>query len=159
MKAGKDTLMNFYIFAAVLAGIVLPIQALINGRLSAGLGNALLAANVSFVVASIALAVLQLGLAQTGIGQSLPSLSRMGAIPAWAWFGGLLGAVYVVGAIVSVGAIGTTTAICLIIAGQIAAALVVDQFGFLSAASHPLTLTRLIGAALVGIGAVVVLRG
>lgn len=124
---------------------------------SPGLGNALLAANVSFIVAAVALVVLQLGLAQIGIGQGMPSLPRMQAIPAW--FGGLLGAVYVVGAISSVGAIGTTTAICLIIAGQIGAALVVDQFGLLSAASHPLTFMRLTGAALVGIGAVVVLRG
>ena len=151
--------MNSYSLVAIFAGIVLPVQALINGRLSAGLGNAILAANISFIVASIALAILQIGLAQFGIGQGLPSLSRIDAIPIWAWFGGLLGTVYVVGAIISVGAIGTTTAICLIIAGQIGAALAVDQFGLFSAASHPLTLVRLTGAALVGVGAVVVLRG
>ncbi|HVJ41900.1 MAG TPA: DMT family transporter [Dongiaceae bacterium] len=146
--------MNFYIIVALMAGAVLPIQALVNGRLSSGLGSALLAANISFIVASICLVLVQLGLAQ-----ALPPSARIGAIPLWAWFGGLLGVVYVVGAITSVGAIGTTAAICLIIAGQIAAALLADQFGLIGAASHPLTVTRLIGAFMVGAGAIVVLRG
>jgi len=146
--------MQSYIWVALLAGIVLPIQAIINRRLSVGVDNPFLAANISFIVAAIGLVVIQLIL-----HQPLPTSARLSAIPLWAWFGGLLGVVYVVGAIVSVGAMGATTAICLIIAGQIAGALLVDQFGILGAASNPLTLMRLCGAGLVVAGAVLVLRG
>ncbi|CAN5424224.1 DMT family transporter [soil metagenome] len=146
--------MQNYILIALAAGAVLPVQALINGRLSVGLGSAFMAGNISFFVATLGLLV-----AQLVMQQPLPSGAQASAVPLWAWFGGLLGAIYVVGAIVSVGAIDTTSAICLIIAGQIAAALVVDQFGLLSAASHPLTLLRLFGAGLVVTGAIIVLRG
>ena len=146
--------MQSYVVIALLAGIVLPVQALVNGRLSTGLSSAFLAANISFIVAAIGLVLIQLVL-----HQPLPSLARMGTIPFWAWLGGLLGVVYVVGAIMSVGAIGTTTAICLIITGQIAGALIIDQFGLLGAVSHSLTVLRLFGAGLVVAGAILVLRG
>ena len=143
-----------YVLVALAAGAVLPVQALINSRLSAGVGGALLAGNISFVVAAFVLAAIQLGM-----NQPLPSIAQISAVPLWAWIGGALGAVYVVGSIQSVGAIGTTSAICLIIAGQIAAALVVDRFGLLGAVGHPLTLLRLFGACLVLAGAVIVVRG
>jgi transporter family-2 protein len=146
--------MQSYIILALAAGIVLPIQAIINGRLSAAVGNPFFAANISFVVAAIGLILIQLVLRQ-----SLPSMDRLSAVPLWAWFGGLLGVVYVVGAIVSVGNIGTTSAICLIITGQIAGALIVDQFGLLGAGSNPISAFRLFGAALVVGGAVIVVRG
>ncbi|MGB3899664.1 MAG: DMT family transporter [Mesorhizobium sp.] len=143
-----------YVLVALAAGAVLPVQALINSRLSAGVGGALLAGNISFFVAAFVLAAIQLGM-----NQPLPSIAQISSVPLWAWIGGALGAVYVVGSIQSVGAIGTTSAICLIIAGQIAAALVVDRFGLLGAVGHPLTLLRLFGACLVLAGAVIVVRG
>lgn len=146
--------MQKYVLIALAAGAVLPVQALINGRLSAGVGGALLAGNISFFVATLVLAVVQLG-----TNQPLPSMAQISAVPLWAWVGGALGAVYVVGSILSVGAIGTTSAICLIIAGQIAAAIIVDRFGLIGAVGHPLTLPRLFGACLVLAGAVLVVRG
>ncbi len=142
------------ILIALAAGAVLPVQALINGRLSAGLGSPLMAGNVSFLVAALALAALQMAL-----GHPLPSAQQAASVPLWIWLGGLLGVVYVVGAIVSVGAIGTTSAICLVIAGQIGAALVVDRFGLLGAAGNPVSLLRLCGAGLVVVGAIVAVRG
>jgi transporter family-2 protein len=142
------------VLIALLAGAVLPVQALINGRLSGGLGSPLAAASVSFFVAMIALVAAQLFLRTP-----LPSIGQAASIPVWIWLGGLLGAVYVTGAIVSVGAIGTTTAICFVIAGQIGAALLVDRFGLLGAASHPLSLAKLCGATLVLAGAVIAVRG
>lgn len=146
--------MQKYVLMALAAGAVLPVQALINGRLSAGVGGAFLAGNISFFVSALVLALIQLGM-----NQPLPSLAQVSAIPPWAWIGGALGTVYIVGSIISVGAIGTTSAICLVIAGQIAAALIVDRFGLLGAVGHPLTLFRLFGACLVVVGAVIVVRG
>ncbi|WP_374379619.1 DMT family transporter [Dongia sp.] len=145
--------MQGYVILALAAGIVLPIQALINGRLSSAVGSPFLAANISFVAAALGLILIQLVLRQP-----LPAADRLSAVPVWAWFGGLLGVVYVVGAIISVGHIGTTTAICLIIAGQMAGALLVDHFGLLGANSNPISVFRLFGAALVACGAVIVVR-
>lgn len=142
------------VLIALVAGSVLPIQALVNGRLAAGLGNPLTAAGISFLVATLALMAAQLLLRTP-----LPPMEQAVSIPGWVWLGGLLGAIYVTGAIVSVGALGTTTAICLVIAGQIGAALLVDRFGVLGASSHPLGLLRLFGAGLVLAGAIIAVRG
>lgn len=146
--------MQNYIVIAFLAGLVLPVQALINGRLSVGVGSPFFAANISFAVAAIVLILIQIFLQQP-----LPTVDRFSTIPIWAWFGGLLGVFYVVGAIISVGNIGTTSAICLIIAGQMGGALLVDQFGLLGAGGNPITLFRLFGAALVVGGSILVVRG
>lgn len=146
--------MRNYILIALAAGAVLPVQALINGRLSASFGSAFMAGNISLLISTLALLLVQFA-----THQPFPSVEQAASVPAWAWFGGLLGVVYVVGAIFSVGAIGTTSAICLIIAGQIGAALIVDQLGILGAASNPLTWLRLFGAGLVVAGAVIVIRG
>ena len=131
------------LWLALAAGAVRPLQALINFRLAGSLGGALLAASVSFLVAAMTLLLVQLALRMP-----VPGAAQMASVPAWTWFGGMLGPVYVAGAIVSVGAMGPTSAICLIIAGQIGAALLIDQFGILGAAGHPVTLPRLFGAGL-----------
>ena len=142
------------ILIALAAGAVLPVQALINGRLSSALGSPLMAGNISFLVAALTLALLQLVL-----GHPLPSAQQLASVPAWIWLGGMLGVVYVVGAIISVGAIGTTSAISLIIAGQIGAALLADHFGLFGAAGNSVGLLRLCGAGLVVIGAIMAVRG
>jgi len=142
--------MNYW-WLALAAGAVLPLQAVINGRLATGLGGPLPAANVSFAVAALALVVLQLV-----VRQSLPQGAQIASIPLWAWVGGLLGVVYVAGAIVSVGAMGAAAAVCLMIAGQIGAALLIDKFAILGAVDHPVTLLRLFGAILVAAGTAIV---
>jgi bacterial/archaeal transporter family-2 protein len=143
--------MNYW-WLAITAGAVLPLQALINGRLAAGLGGSLPAANVSFAVAAVALVVLQVALRL-----QLPNGPQVASVPLWAWLGGLLGVVYVAGAIVSVGAMGAAAAVCLMVAGQIGAALLIDQFAILGAPDHPVTLLRVFGAILVAAGTAIVI--
>ena len=143
--------MQFQIFVALAAGLVLPIQALINGRLAAGVGGAFVASNISFLVAAVVLLLVQLVL-----GKPLPSLAQLASVPALYWIGGALGAVYVTGAITSVSALGPTAAICLIIAGQILGALTVDYFGILAATAKSMSILRILGALLVMAGAVLV---
>lgn len=146
--------MQTQILVALVAGAVLPLQAILNGHLSRGLGSAFLGSNVSFLTATIALALLQVVLRTP-----MPSGAQIAGIaPVW-WLGGVLGAVYVTGAITSVGTLGPGTAICLIVAGQICAALAIEHFGIAGATAQPVSLLRLGGAAMVLAGAVVVLRG
>lgn len=143
--------MNYW-WLAIAAGAVLPIQAIINGRLAAGLGGPLPAANVSFAVAAAALVALQILMRQ-----SLPQGGQIASVPYWAWLGGFLGVVYLASAIVSVRSMGAASAVCLMIAGQICAALLIDRFAVLGVADHPVTLLRLFGALLVAAGAAIVI--
>jgi bacterial/archaeal transporter family-2 protein len=132
---------------------MLPIQAGINAELARGIGGPSRAAFVSFLVGTVALALLAV-VATRG----LVSLERAGAVPWWAWVGGLLGAFYVFGAIVAAPRLGAVLLIAAIVAGQSVASLVVDHFGWVGFDEHPVTPGRLLGLALLGVG-VVLVRG
>jgi transporter family-2 protein len=142
-----------YMLFAFFAGAALSLQALVNARLAAGLGGALWAAAVSFFVGVVGLLTVQLV-----TRAAWPSLDRIAAIPYWVWSGGFLGAFFVVSVILSVPRLGNTTVFGWVIVGQLAASLLLDHFGVLAATPHPVTALRLVGAALVLGGAVMVLK-
>ena len=142
-----------YMLLSILAGAVLPLQALINARLALGIGNSLWAAAISFQVGALGLLLLQL-LLRAPWGE----LGRAGAIPGWIWTGGFLGAVYVASVIASVPRLGAASLISLVIFGQLAASLLLDHFGVLAPVSHPINFTRLIGAVLLLAGAILIER-
>jgi bacterial/archaeal transporter family-2 protein len=142
-----------YMLLSILAGAVLPLQALINARLALGIGNSLWAAAISFQVGALGLLLLQLALRAPW-----SELGRAGAIPAWIWTGGFLGAVYVASVIASVPRLGAASVISLVIFGQLMASLLLDHFGVLAPVSHPINFTRLIGAVLLLAGAILIER-
>ena len=76
----------------------------------------------------------------------------------WHWSGGLLGAVYIVGTIVLAPRLGAATLIAGLVAGQMAASLIVDHFGWVGFAEHQITPLRLAGALLIVLGVVLVRR-
>ena len=80
-------------------------------------------------------------------------------MPIWAWFGGLLGAVYLTGTLFSVPTLGAASTIALIVFGQMTASLLLDQVGGLVAVPNALTLTRVAGAGLLLAGVVLITRG
>jgi bacterial/archaeal transporter family-2 protein len=144
--------MQFMLFAFV-AGAALSLQALVNARLAAGIGGALWAAAISFFVGGIGLLAVQVVTRATW-----PSMERAVAIPYWVWCGGFLGAVFVASVITSVPRLGNTSVFALVIFGQLAASLLLDHYGVLATAPHPVNAFRLVGAALVLGGAVMVLK-
>lgn len=85
-----------------------------------------------------------------------PSIAEATAAPWWVWTGGLFGIVYVTSSVILGPRLGLTLFIILVIAGQIATSIVIDHFGFLGAPVKPLNLGRMIGAAVVFLGAVLV---
>lgn len=127
---------------ALAAGVVLVVQVGVNATLRNGLGSPLAAALLSFVVGSVALAALLLA------SRAWPARAQLLAAPAWAWSGGLLGAFYVVSTIVVGPRLGAAALLSLVILGQLATSLLVDHFGWLGFPQQPLSLTRVLGAAL-----------
>jgi transporter family-2 protein len=75
----------------------------------------------------------------------------------WQWSGGLLGAVYVVATIVLAPRLGAATLIAAVVAGQMIASVLLDQYGLVGFPVHPLSALRLLGAGLV-IGGVVLIQ-
>lgn len=141
------------IVAAAVGGMLLPIQFLINAKLSEGFGNALWATTVSFVVGTLGL------LAWIAVRGQLGSANWPGALalPWWAWLGGLLGAVYVCVTIITVPVIGPTALVVLLILGQMLAGTVLDHFGIMTERAA-VNLPKLLGLALVFFGTWLVVR-
>ncbi|HXX70500.1 MAG TPA: DMT family transporter [Polyangiaceae bacterium] len=136
---------------AVLAGGVLSVQAGINTLLSRELGGPLQGTLASFLTGSVVL------LAAWGIKRSpWPGIDRMGQVPLVTWSGGLLGALYVGITILLSPRLGAATFFGVVVGGQMATALVLDHFGALGFAVHPITALRVVGIALVVSGVVLI---
>src|ERR1700676_2872619 len=98
---------------AVLAGVMLPIQAGLNAWLGRGLGHPVVATFASFLIGSVALAFFCVA-----IRVPWPTLTVAGELPWWTWTGGLLGACYLVLSIILAPKLGATTLFAAVIAGQ-----------------------------------------
>lgn len=130
-----------YIAFGLLTGAFFASQGPINGRLAAHLGGPAAAAFMSFSVGWAGLFLFNLT-ART----PLPSGTAVGAAPWWAWLGGLLGAVAVPLAALSVPKIGVAPWVAAVIAGQLITALVLDQVGAFGGAVREISMGRIAGA-------------
>ncbi len=136
---------------AILIGMLLPLQALINAALGRQTFGAVFAALVSFAVGTGVLAVWWTA---TRPEFDLAALSR---VPWWAWTGGVIGAVYVAAATLLIPRMGAAPLICLVVFGQLIGSLLLDHFGVLHA-RQPIDPVRVAGAVLVIVGALLVVR-
>ncbi len=140
--------------AAASAGGLIALQAPINGTLGRVVGS-LPAAAISFAVGTTALVALAfvLGGGFGRVGEATGGLS-------WVYFtGGLLGAIYVTTALVTVRALGAGGVTAATIAGQLTMALVIDRMGVLGLAERPLSVQRLVAVALLGAGTYLMVSG
>jgi transporter family-2 protein len=137
---------------AVVAGALLPLQALINAQLGQRTSGALFASFASFLIGTLAL-----GVALLVTRTALPALQHTTAVPSWAWLGGVIGALFVVAATVLVPRLGAAALICLAVFGQLVGSLLLDHYGVLHA-PKPADAMRIAGAVLVALGALMVVR-
>lgn len=141
-----------YAFLALFAGALLPLQALINARLGHATAGGLFASACSFLVGTLALAVVLLV-----SRPAVPATEVLLRLPPWVWAGGLLGAAFVVVATLAVPRIGAAPLVALVVLGQMVSALALDHFGVLQA-TREVNASRLFGALLVLLGVVLVLQ-
>ncbi|HEY0658638.1 MAG TPA: DMT family transporter [Pyrinomonadaceae bacterium] len=141
----------FFIFLAILAGMAMPTQAVVNSKLATSTDSPVIAAFISFSVGTIALFVYIL---LTGV--PLSGLASLKNAPLVAWIGGFLGAFFVSVMVTIVPRIGVALSFSLAIAGQMLITLLIDHFGWLGAAEKPINITRVLGATLITIGVVLI---
>lgn len=137
---------------AALVGAGLTLQVGMNATVRMTIGSPLLAAIVNFVVGLAGLMLL----AVVSGARIVPGSAI--AVPAWAWFGGLLGAAYVAATTVLGPKLGAASFLALTLAGQMVAALLVDHYGVIGFPQSPLTPTRLLGTALLVAGVLLIMR-
>ena len=137
---------------AALVGAGLTVQVGMNATVRLAIGSPLLAAIVNFVIGLAGLVIVALA---SGARWTPGSAA---VVPAWAWLGGLLGAAYVASTTVLGPRLGAATLLALTLAGQMAAALAVDHYGVIGFPQSPLTASRLLGAALLVAGVLLIMR-
>ncbi len=133
-------------------GVMVAFQAPINSRLGKSVGT-FPAAVVSFGVGTILLVGITL-LFGGGFG-------RVGAVrelPWWVYLGGLFGAAFVSASLVAVRTLGATGVVAGVIAGQLTASVLIDQFGLIGVPRQPVGVLRLAGVALLALGTYLVVR-
>lgn len=132
---------------AMIAGAFFPTQAGINHQLTHWTKSPLMSSTISFAVGTLVLIVCV-------IVMRIP-LSDMGGIrlhPWWIWIGGALGAFSVYSMVFLAPRLGAASMLACILAGQMAAALLLDQLGILGYAQQSISLNKIIGLALIFIG-------
>jgi bacterial/archaeal transporter family-2 protein len=143
-----------FVLIAFVAGATSSFQVVVNAQLRSYLVHPMQATLVSFLVGTFVSGVYCLMLRNP-----LPALSDVSRTPWWVWIGGLLGTLFVWSSIVVSPRIGVAALLCAVVAGQMLASLMIDHFGWCHATQFPVSAQRLIGAALVVTGAVVMATG
>jgi transporter family-2 protein len=128
-------------------------QAPVNARLRLVLGSPIGSALVSFLVGTALLAAAVVVVGEAG------SLGGIGGGPWWAYLGGALGAFFVVATLVAAPRVGVTTTFVSVVLGQVAAATLIDRFGWLGARQIDLSWERALALGLMAVSLVLLLRG
>lgn len=140
------------VLLTAFTGGLVALQAPINSALGKAIGT-WQAAFLSFAIGTVALAFIA-ALATGGLGQ-------VGEARHVSWYyltGGLLGAAYVTSILVTVRTLGAGGIVAATVAAQLAVSVVVDHFGLIGVTKQPITLAKVVGVALLGIGTYLVVR-
>ena len=129
------------LLAALVVGVAIATQGVVNSELSRHIGQ------VRAVAISIAVSVV-VALILLLIHPGPSSFAGATHAPPWAFIGGLLGVGILIGTIIAVSLIGVATTTAAVLAAQVIASAIIDQFGLLGVAARPLTPTRLAGLTL-----------
>ena len=140
------------LFCALLLGLGLSVQVAMNTRMRGFAAGPVGAALISFAVGTLALLALLVA-----ARAPWPAPHRLAEAPWWSWGGGLLGAVYVLGALVLAPRIGPGALLGAVVAGQMSAALLLEHFGWLGTVHHPVSVLRVLGVLLI-VGGVALVR-
>ena len=134
------------------AGALVGMQAPVNSRLGRSVGG-VQAASVSFLVGTFALLLIV-----AFVHGGFENFTLVGRAPWWAFMGGLLGAVYVTVAILTVRTLGASGLSAAVIAGQLAISVAIDRFGLFGVARQQVGLQRILGLVLLVVGVGLVVR-
>lgn len=140
--------MLWALIAIFAGGFAIAVQAPINARLSAHVGDGMAAAAISFGVGFLLLAAVTL------MRGAVPATERLAAVPWWAWTGGTFGTLYVWAALWSVSSLGVVTMVAALILGQMSAALLLDATGAFGLAVREVSPQRIGAVVLVAAGVV-----
>lgn len=138
---------TIYLLAALAGGAILPVQVALNTLLRRYMGEPMQVTFVSYLAGTLA------SLAICFIARyPLPAATALAHTSWWMWIGGCLGTLYVWSTIFATPKIGAALALALTIAGQMIAALFLDNYGAIGLNKIPISPERIAGVVLVVLG-------
>ncbi|WP_053734599.1 DMT family transporter [Nocardia sp. NRRL S-836] len=144
-----------WIVLGIVAGAVLPIQGAVNAKLRADLKAPITVAMISFIVATLAIAVVLLVMRALNRTPA-PKLAPLRTMPWWGWLGGACAAAYVTATFMLIPEIGAATTVALTVTGQQLASALIDSRGLFQMPRRPFTSVRITGLALLVVGSALV---
>ena len=136
----------------VAAGLAGGVQVAVMGELGSRIGSLEAFGFSAAVTAAIGLTLLVVA------RQSVAGYADAVREPAWLWTGGLMGAIVVLAITVAAPRIGATATIAIIIAGNLAAGAAIDRFGLFGLDRVAMGWPRMLGIALLAVGAALSLK-
>lgn len=132
----------------LVIGMCMASQTAVNSHLGIVVDSRLFASVINFSVGLTLLIILNLILLKT----RKPG-NKEGKVPGWIWTGGLFGALYVVGNIITAQTVGTGMAVVVLLTGLMIGGLLVDQFGMFRSAQRPVGWKEIAGVIIMIAGA------
>jgi transporter family-2 protein len=143
-------LLGFYVLATG-AGVSFVFQQAVNANPRGEIGSPWWAGFISYLGGTLAMFAMVVVLREPWLtGAAMSRTSWM------SWTGGIFGAIYIAISILLLPRLGAALVIALIVLGQMLGALAFDHFALLGVPEHPVSLTRLAGAALLVAGVVLI---
>lgn len=138
-----------YILLAVFMGAIFSVYLPMNSSVSRYFGSPI-TANVTFFLVALLTAMLIFAL----FGD-FRTVLKLKSIPPYLFLTGVISAFMILGTTFLIPKLGARKLFILLIAGQVITAMIVSHFGVLESPEDPITLQKLVGAALLILGAVV----
>lgn len=139
-------------FLGVVAGGFIAVQAPINAQLGKAVGSPVAGAAISFLSGTLILGVCVIILSR----MQLITTDLRGPAPWLFVAGGFLGALYVTSTIIVTPRVGTAAMMAFLVTGQLCTGIILDRMGFLNEAIREISLGRIVGAALLITGAIMI---
>jgi transporter family-2 protein len=140
-----------YVVAAVAIGACLSLQPPINAVMARALGSSLLATSISIAI-SLVLAILVWLICSKGAGD----WTQARTLPWWVVVGGIVGVVFVAGGVMVAPVLGVALFFVCVVLGQLLGSTLADHWGAFGTQVKPVNLMKLLGLALVLVGAALV---
>ena len=138
---------TLYLLVAFFLGIVMSIYLPMNSSVSRYLGSPIAASVVFYIVA------LATALAMLVYFGEYHLLTKIKNVPKYLYLAGIISAFMIIGTTFIIPQIGARKFFILLVSGQILMAILVSHLGILESPRDPVTIQKLIGAALVISGA------
>lgn len=141
-----------YLLIAFAMGLLIPIQTAANSRLRMVVGQAYVSTLISFSVSTLGLLAVAVAIG----APIMPTAEMLSAAPWWSWFGGIIALLTITCAIYLFKELGQLQATVIPMFSQLLFSLAIDHFGWFGSKVIPLDGKRLMGAALLIVGVVLV---